>query len=190
MILFVMTTALGCAGVVLPSLVHYVLRAIGGEGAAERQIRHEVGKLKQQLQNISMVDQFATYARVQRKINSLNQLYKGKVMERSMGEQRVRLVLGGMLRAVVGFLCVWLVWEHQGDPVFSLSPDLVWPLGALLSFPGCQLGQISVMMWLGVVRTACSRMASSMTASTVRTGPQLVPPVFAQSATPVAPPLD
>lgn len=55
-----------------------MLRAIGGEGSAERQMRQEVVKLRQQLQSISMVDQFATYARVQRKINTLNQQYKDK----------------------------------------------------------------------------------------------------------------
>ncbi|XP_042240573.1 guided entry of tail-anchored proteins factor 1-like [Homarus americanus] len=167
-----------------------MLRAIGGEGSGERQMRQEVGKLKQQLQGISMVDQFATYARVQRKINTQNQQYKEKVMERSVGEQRVRLVLGGLLRAVVGLLCIWLIWEHQSDPVISLSPDLVWPLGPLLSFPGCQLGQISVMVWLSVVRIVCSRITSSVTSSAPKPAPQLVTPVFTQSATPVAPPLD
>lgn len=55
-----------------------MLRAIGGEGSAEAKMRKEVSKLKQQLQSISMVDQFATYARVQRKINTLNQQYKDK----------------------------------------------------------------------------------------------------------------
>lgn len=55
-----------------------LIRAIGGEGPAERQMRQEVMRLKQQLQNISMVDQFASYARIQRKINSLNQQYKAK----------------------------------------------------------------------------------------------------------------
>lgn len=60
------------------SFFSQVLRSIGGEGSAERQMRQEVGKLKQQLQNISMIDQFATYARVQRKINALNQQYKEK----------------------------------------------------------------------------------------------------------------
>lgn len=190
MYLFLLTTGLGCAGVVLPTLVQHMLRAIGGEGSAERQMRQEVANLKQQLQNISMVDQFAIYARVQRKINALSQQYKEKVLERSVGEQRVRLVLAGLLRTVVGILCVWLIWEYQGDPVLSLSPDLVWPLGPLLSFPGCQLGQISVMVWLGVVRMVCSKMTSSMPTSVQRSGPQFVPPVFAQSATPVAPPLD
>ncbi|XP_071551149.1 guided entry of tail-anchored proteins factor 1-like [Panulirus ornatus] len=191
MFLFVITTSVGSAGAILPTLVQFVLRSIGGEGSAERQMRHDVSKLKQQLQNISMIDQFATYARVQRKINALNQQYKEKVMERSIGEQRVRLVLGGLVRAVVGLLCIWLVWEHRGDPVISLPADLVWPLGPLLSFPGCQLGQISVIVWLGVVRTVCSRITCSLTGNAALTNmSQSAMPAFTQSATLVAPPLD
>lgn len=51
---------------------------MGKESPVERQLRQDIVKLKQQLQNISMVDQFASYAKVQRKINALNQQYKDK----------------------------------------------------------------------------------------------------------------
>lgn len=149
-------------------------------------MRQEVVRLKQQLQNISMVDQFASYARIQRKINSLNQQYKAKgtvtlwvpslisevafsylycekvcficyilrfvlfflffciwsVNERSIGEKRVQMTVGGLIKAVVGMLCTWLVWENFSEPVVTLPGTLVWPLGPLLSFPSCQLGQV------------------------------------------------
>lgn len=71
-------------------------------------------------------------------------------MERSVGEQRVRLVLGGLVRFIIGLLCLWLVWEHRRDPVVSLSPDLVWPLGFLLALPSCQLGQVKQKLLYGV----------------------------------------
>lgn len=48
-------------------------------------MRQEIVRLKQQLQTISMVDQFASYARIQRKINSLNQQYKTKGTVLMMG---------------------------------------------------------------------------------------------------------
>lgn len=64
------------------------------------------------------------------------------VSERTVREQRVRLVGDGLIRAVVGMLCVWLIWEHRSDPVLSLPAGLVWPLGHLLSFPSCHLGQV------------------------------------------------
>lgn len=187
--LFILSTVLGCAGVVLPALLYYVIRAIGGEGPSERQMRQEVVRLKQQLQSISMVDQFASYARIQRKINSLNQQFKAKVSERSIGEQRVQMTIGGLIKAVVGMSCAWLVWENVSEPVITLPGSLVWPLGPLLSFPSCQLGQISVMVWLGVVKTVCGQISSALPSRAPK--PSLhSPPTFMQTPTPVSPPLD
>ncbi|XP_063866801.1 guided entry of tail-anchored proteins factor 1-like [Scylla paramamosain] len=188
--LFIITTVLGCAGVVLPTLLHHFIRAIGGEGPEERQIRQEVLRLKQQLQNISMVDQFANYARIQRKINSLNQQYKTKVSERSIGQQRVQLTVGGIIKTVVGLSCLWLVWENRSEPVVSLPDTLVWPLGPLLSFPSCQYGEISVVVWLAVVRTVCGRISSLLPSSTPKPTTHSIPSPFIQTATPVSPPLD
>ena len=55
-----------------------MLKAVGGESAGEQQMKKEITRMRQQLQSISMVDQFASYARVQRKINTLNHQYKEK----------------------------------------------------------------------------------------------------------------
>lgn len=76
--IFLMSKCLHIIFYIIYNIIMQVVRAIGGEGPAERQMRQEVVRLKQQLQNISMVDQFAMYARIQRKINSLNQQYKAK----------------------------------------------------------------------------------------------------------------
>ena len=77
------------------------IRAIGGEGPEERQIRQEVLRLKQQLQNISMVDQFASYARIQRKINSLNQQYKAKG-----ALSNILLLLFSRMISINGYICM------------------------------------------------------------------------------------
>ncbi|XP_045133000.1 guided entry of tail-anchored proteins factor 1-like isoform X2 [Portunus trituberculatus] len=188
--LFIITTVLGCAGVVLPALLYHFIRAIGGEGPEERQIRQEVLRLKQQLQNISMVDQFANYARIQRKINSLNQQYKAKVSERSIGQQRVQLTVNGIIKTVVGLSCLWLVWENRSEPVVSLPDTLVWPLGPVLSFPSCQYGQISVVVWLAVVRTVCGRISNLLPSSSPKPAAHSIPSPFIPTPTPVSPPLD
>ncbi|KAK8398251.1 hypothetical protein O3P69_003866 [Scylla paramamosain] len=137
-----------------------------------------------------MVDQFANYARIQRKINSLNQQYKTKVSERSIGQQRVQLTVGGIIKTVVGLSCLWLVWENRSEPVVSLPDTLVWPLGPLLSFPSCQYGEISVVVWLAVVRTVCGRISSLLPSSTPKPTTHSIPSPFIQTATPVSPPLD
>ncbi|XP_063586581.1 guided entry of tail-anchored proteins factor 1-like [Penaeus indicus] len=193
MYLFLITSILGSAGSLLPFLMQLILQTVGKESQAERLLRQEILKLKQQLQTISMVDQFASYAKVQRKINALSQQYKDKAMERSVGEQRVRMVLGGTLRTIVGLLCVWLIWEHRSDPVVSLPTNLVWPFGPILALPSCEVGQISVMIWLAVVRTVCNKVNTALTSP--RTTPQRATPIFnpppvSPTAVPVAPPLD
>ncbi|KAK4295771.1 hypothetical protein Pmani_031688 [Petrolisthes manimaculis] len=181
---------MGCAGVVFPAIFQFILKLVRGEGVAELQIRQEVAKLKQQLQSISMVDQFATYARLQRKINTLNQQYRDKVSERSVRAQRARLVVDGLIRAVVGMLSMWLIWEHRSDPVLSLPAGLVWPLGHLLSFPSCQLGQMSMIVWLSIVRAVCGRTSGYFTFANPKPPPRPPSPVFTQTRSPVSIPLD
>ncbi|KAK7080547.1 hypothetical protein SK128_005579 [Halocaridina rubra] len=189
MYLFVVTTVLGFAGVLLPAFIQFLLKAVGGESPAEQQMKKDIARMKQQLQSISMVDQFASYARIQRKINALSQQYKEKVMERSVGEQKVRIGIGGVLWTIVGILCVWLMWEHRSDAVVSLPPDLIWPLGPLLAFPSCSSGQISVIAWLGIVRAVSGKLRSLFVPAP-KAAPQPTIPSFAQTNTPVAPPLD
>jgi len=199
MYLFVLTSFLGSAGVFMPYVMQLILRFLGGEGKSERQVRQEISKLKLQLQALSMVDQFAAYAKLQRKINTLQQQYKDRVSQRVAGEQKVRMVLGGCVRSVIGLMCVWLVWEYRSDSVASLPPTLMWPLGPLLALPSCQLGQVSVVVWLGVVRSVCQRLAAYISPAAKVSATNASRPTIPSSffnppsttiATPVAPPLD
>ncbi|XP_064088943.1 guided entry of tail-anchored proteins factor 1-like [Macrobrachium nipponense] len=192
MYLLLLTTFLGSAEMLIPGFIQFLLKVVGGESVAEQKIKHEITKMRQQLQTISMVDQFASYAKVQRKINLLNQHYKDKVMERFIGEQNIRLRITGVLWAVVALLCLWVVWEHRSNAVVALPYDLVWPLGPLLAFPSCQVGEISVVVWMGIIRAVCYRISKSIGSTAQKTTNlppgQTVPQVA--TGTPVAPPLD
>ncbi|XP_068247217.1 guided entry of tail-anchored proteins factor 1-like [Palaemon carinicauda] len=191
MYLLLLTTFLGSAEMLIPGFIQFLLKVVGGESVAELKIKQEISKMRLQLQTISMVDQFASYAKVQRKINVLNQHYKEKVMERFIGEQNIRLGITGVLWAIVGLMCLWVVWEHRTNAVVALPQDLVWPLGPVLAFPYCQNGEISVVVWMAIMRAVCYRITKSI-GSTLKTTNHPAGPTIPQVATgtPVAPPLD
>ena len=55
-----------------------LIRFISKESSEEKQLMKEIVKLRKQLKGISMVDQFVSYAKLQRKINALQEQYKEK----------------------------------------------------------------------------------------------------------------
>ncbi|XP_048458719.1 guided entry of tail-anchored proteins factor 1 isoform X2 [Rhincodon typus] len=60
----------------LPTLSSLVARLLQKDGETELQMRYEIGNMKQELATISMMDEFARYARLERKINKMTDKLK------------------------------------------------------------------------------------------------------------------
>ncbi|CAN2389516.1 tail-anchored membrane protein insertion into ER membrane, partial [Pristimantis euphronides] len=60
----------------LPSLSSIVSRLLQKDAEQEQQMRSDIQSMKQELSSISMMDEFARYARLERKINKLTDKLK------------------------------------------------------------------------------------------------------------------
>ncbi|CAL4093805.1 unnamed protein product [Meganyctiphanes norvegica] len=173
----------------------WILRFLGGEGKSERQIRQEIAKLKLQLQGLSMVDQFAAYAKLQRKINTLQQQYKDRGNIRNY---RYRVDFDKCIN-VISLQCV-LFMNYKTKSIVALT-TLKWVLSNVFSLMFCKknICSVSVVVWLGVVRSVCQRLAAYLSptaAPSTNASRPTIPPAFfnpppsTTTAMPVAPPLD
>ncbi|MCL4135419.1 UNVERIFIED_CONTAM: hypothetical protein GTU68_011822 [Idotea baltica] len=158
MFLIIIGTILGCGDLITPYIISLILSLTTKESSVELQLRNEIIDLKRQLQTVSMVDQFPSYAKLQRKINALTTQYKDRTTERRTGAQKAKSVLNILLNVLIGVCSLWVVWNHRSSPIVSLPADLIWPFAYVLSLPSCQLGEISVMFWIFIVRTASVRL--------------------------------
>uniref|UniRef100_A0A8C8UDW5 Guided entry of tail-anchored proteins factor 1 n=1 Tax=Peromyscus maniculatus bairdii TaxID=230844 RepID=A0A8C8UDW5_PERMB len=76
--LLVLSFVFGCnvLRILLPSLSSFVSRVLQKDAEQESQMRAEIQDMKQELSTVNMMDEFARYARLERKINKMTDKLK------------------------------------------------------------------------------------------------------------------
>ena len=101
----------------------------------ERQLCQDIRILKQELSQISMVDEFAEYARTERKINKnrkrLAECSNSRSVQRSKANWAFKICFNSLLALSV-FITMW---SWSSSPVISLPPHWVSPVGWCLALP-------------------------------------------------------
>ncbi|KAL7648599.1 UNVERIFIED_CONTAM: hypothetical protein RMT77_000505 [Armadillidium vulgare] len=157
MFLLILSTLLACSHIFIAPVIAIIMNIISKETSMEKQMKAEVVDLKKQLQTVNMVDQFPVYAKLQRKINAQTTRYKEKLSERKSAGQKFKFFLNILFQGLTALCSFILIWNFRSSPVASMPDHLIWPLGHVLSLPSCRPGEISVIVWLPLVRTACGR---------------------------------
>uniref|UniRef100_A0A3B2W7E0 Guided entry of tail-anchored proteins factor 1 n=2 Tax=Mus TaxID=862507 RepID=A0A3B2W7E0_MOUSE len=76
--LLVLSFVFGCnlLRILLPSLSSFISRVLQKDAEQESQMRAEIQGMKQELSTVNMMDEFARYARLERKINKMTDKLK------------------------------------------------------------------------------------------------------------------
>uniref|UniRef100_A0A8C0ZQN0 Guided entry of tail-anchored proteins factor 1 n=1 Tax=Castor canadensis TaxID=51338 RepID=A0A8C0ZQN0_CASCN len=76
--LLVLSFVFGCniLRILLPSFSSFVSRVLQQDAEQESQMRAEIQGMKQELSTVNMMDEFARYARLERKINKMTDKLK------------------------------------------------------------------------------------------------------------------
>ncbi|KAF2356155.1 WRB/Get1 family [Trinorchestia longiramus] len=168
----IISTIVSCSHYISSPVKQILARlACSGETAEEKLLLSEVSSLRRSLQGVSMADQFAAWAKLQRQINALTQKYQAKASERYKQEQFLRRVCGVVVDAVIWMLTLWYVWCSRGSAVAALPQHLLTPLGSVLAVPSCQPGEISVVVWMACVRSVVSHLRSNFFSKRITAAP-------------------
>lgn len=137
------------------------MRLIFLRAARRAQLAHatELRKTKQEIAQISAQDEFAKWARLQRRIDKLQA--EGDAAKGSSKRLEMGLVfVGGLvLRAVVYVLVLWRVmFAGRGVGVMVLPKPIVGALYAVISLPNAPAGQLSVPVLFVVSTVALKRL--------------------------------
>nr|ALS04280.1 tryptophan-rich protein [Acartia pacifica] len=167
MLLMLWGFVLSCLNYVVAPITKYLANITSQITDSEIEIIKQVRDLKKELRNISMMDEFATYAKTERKINKLTEkleLYKGA---RKTQADKASSAIKITLNSILGLATMMTVWSYWEEPIVTLPPQWIWPLGWLVASPGVKIpGGVSLPVWMMLCRSSL-RMLPSL--------PRLVP---------------
>ncbi|XP_069745036.1 guided entry of tail-anchored proteins factor 1 isoform X3 [Narcine bancroftii] len=118
------------------------------DGETELQMRIEIGNMKQELATISMMDEFARYARLERKINKMTDKLKTHVKTRTAQLAKIKWVVNIVFYIAQAALMISLIWKYYSEPVTVLPHKWIAPLERMVAFPTGVAGGVGITCWL------------------------------------------
>ncbi|XP_057377844.1 guided entry of tail-anchored proteins factor 1-like [Daphnia carinata] len=155
MITFWMVALFMLIGSLLPSIVKWGTHFIFKITDKEQIHREEFKELRKELAGISAVDEFARYARTQRKINKLEEQIQALGQSRMDDRESIRWKFTKTIQVINGTVLVYLAVTQRYEPVLTGVPDWFWPLNLVLSYPTGVEGALSIVFWLFICNNAC-----------------------------------
>ncbi|XP_069492162.1 guided entry of tail-anchored proteins factor 1 [Ambystoma mexicanum] len=144
--------------ILLPSFSSIISKMLQKDGEQENQMRAEIQGMKLELAAISMMDEFARYARLERKINKMTDKLKTHVKSRTAQLAKVKWVISIVFYIIQAALMVSLIWKYYSEPVTVLPSKWIAPLERLVAFPTGIAGGVGITCWLVV----CNKVVAIM----------------------------
>ncbi|XP_006002593.1 guided entry of tail-anchored proteins factor 1 [Latimeria chalumnae] len=142
----------------LPTLSSVISRLLQKDAEQESQMRVEIQNMKQELSTISMMDEFARYARLERKINKMTDKLKTHVKTRTAQLAKVKWVVNIVFYIFQAALMITLIWKYYLEPVTVVPSKWIAPLERLVAFPTGIAGGVGITCWLVV----CNKVVALM----------------------------
>ncbi|CAG2164982.1 unnamed protein product, partial [Oppiella nova] len=133
--LFLFVTFWGFFNAFIPLIVKLVLTVFLNETQMEESLRRQIRDLKTELSDISMSDEFAKYAKIQRKLNKAKDQLKSQSDAQTIFRIKAKVFLYIILYAISSMVTMYLLWNYRYEVLFRLPDHLFYPFGLLLSFP-------------------------------------------------------
>lgn len=144
--------------ILLPSCSSLIFRLLQKDAEHESLMRSEIQNMKQELSTISMMDEFARYARLERKINKMTDKLKTHVKTRTAQLAKIKWVINIVFYILQATLMISLIWKYYSDPVTQVSSKWLAPLERLVAFPTGVAGGVGITCWLVV----CNKVVAIM----------------------------
>ncbi|NP_001006892.1 tail-anchored protein insertion receptor WRB [Xenopus tropicalis] len=144
--------------ILLPSFSSLVSRLLQEDAEQEYEMRSDIQTMRQELSNISMMDEFAKYARLERKINKMTDKLKTHVKSRTAQLSKIKWVISIVFYVLQAALMVSLIWKYYSEPVTVLPSKWIAPLERLVAFPTGIAGGVGITCWLVV----CNKVVAIM----------------------------
>ncbi|KAK3756982.1 hypothetical protein RRG08_063175 [Elysia crispata] len=123
----------------------------------ELNLRAEIKDLKEEQSNISITDDFARYARLQRKVDKLLAVGKEKGNERKQRVSYLRMAVTVGIYILHAVILLLLMFLLRSEPLSYLPHQWLFPLGNFVAFPTGAQGAIGLGFWVIISNSVIHR---------------------------------
>lgn len=154
MITFWFITVFVFLGAILPGILKWFLQLTYRTTATELKLRCEFREMQKELATIPMVDEFARYAKLQRKMNKVEEEILAKGQSRMDQRESIRTKWIRRFQILNGLVLVYISATQRYEPVFIGITEWFWPFNHVLAYPSGVDGSISTIVWLLICSNA------------------------------------
>ncbi|TNN01620.1 hypothetical protein fugu_011002 [Takifugu bimaculatus] len=119
----------------LPSISSFLSKLVQKDAEQESEMRAEIHEMKKEQSTISMMDEFARHARLERKINKMTDKLKTHVKSRTAQQAKMKWVVNIVFYILQAALMISLIWKFYSDPVTVVPSKWIAPVERLVAFP-------------------------------------------------------
>ncbi|XP_046664631.1 guided entry of tail-anchored proteins factor 1-like [Homalodisca vitripennis] len=112
-------------------------------------LKTDLSELQKDSFGINMTEEFAKYARLQRKIIKIQAELKTEALALQQSNMTNKMIL----QFVMGVVSVVLVYMFNAQPVVHLSSRWLYPVSSIMCWPGIQPGAISFLVWCAITNS-------------------------------------
>ncbi|XP_011251097.2 tail-anchored protein insertion receptor WRB-like isoform X1 [Camponotus floridanus] len=154
--LLVVTTLSSILDNIIPFFIKFIFPHVFAQRKYDIELRNELNDLKEKMTGLSIMNEFAKYAKLQRRCNQLENILKKNMDERLSWRLKLQMLLTYSFHILNGILILLLLYIYKKEPVIILSEGTLWPLQDVLSWPCQHENAISLLVWIMIVRLGVS----------------------------------
>ncbi|KAJ9576158.1 hypothetical protein L9F63_006980 [Diploptera punctata] len=145
----------------MPLIIKSFLSIIFMETRQELELKAETIAVRREMSEISMVDEFARHARLQRKLNKLQEEIKYLANFRMSETLKFKVIATYTSQILMGLGMLYLIWSYKYVPVIVLLDDWLYPLGRIFQWPTGVEGAVSISNWFIITGTVAKLTAGT-----------------------------
>ena len=151
---------LSLCSVLVSPLVKLILHLTCNITEYEISLRKSIRDMEKELSKISMQDEFALYAKTERKIAKLSAKLSSCSSARAVQLSKASWACTITFHAILGLTLMVTLWSYGGTPVLVLPPAWTFPLAWPLSLPTGVAGGVGLPTWMGLTSAVLKQMPS------------------------------
>ncbi|XP_060081140.1 guided entry of tail-anchored proteins factor 1-like [Ylistrum balloti] len=114
----------------------------------ELNLRSQVKELKAEQDSISMTDEFARYAKIQRRIDKLMTQVKESNSTRMQKSSLLSLIVRIGIYVIQAFTMLSLVFRYRNEPLLMFPSEWFYPLQKFVALPTGIPGALGIACWI------------------------------------------
>ncbi|XP_043278446.1 protein GET1-like [Venturia canescens] len=151
--LLIVSTIVCLSGYLTPILIKHVLQATYSRNKTDQTLRSEMKRLEREMSEVSVVNEFAKFTRIQRRYAKIKDELRENASERLSSRNKAQLYLTYGNKLITAIITLILMYSYGKEAVVVLPHKLIWPFENILSWPASHRNSISLTVWMIVVRT-------------------------------------